>query len=141
MKKFMMLMLLLALSVVLAACGSSDDKGADSNPPATTDSDDSTDANDATDAGDATGSAASEVTIEASNWDFDQEVYTVKAGEVTITLSNTEGMHGIQILDTDVAINGNDSVTATLEPGEYDIICSIPCGTGHADMLAKLVVE
>lgn len=125
MKKLLMFMLLLTLSIALVACGSSD-KGAGETPANTNDQ---------------AGSADQEITIEASNWKFDQEVYTVKAGDVKINLKNAEGMHGIQILDTDVSINGNGSATTTLEPGEYDIICSIQCGTGHADMVSKLVVE
>ncbi|SDC21131.1 cytochrome C oxidase subunit II [Shouchella lonarensis] len=81
------------------------------------------------------------LTIRAMNWNFDKEKYEVPAGEVTITLENTEGHHGVVIEGTDVEISGDDSVTTTLEPGEYKIICSIPCGTGHTEMVSTLVVS
>ncbi|MBU9721219.1 MULTISPECIES: cytochrome C oxidase subunit II [Bacillaceae] len=82
-----------------------------------------------------------DVEIQSFNWEFDQEVYTVSAGEVTIGHTNQEGHHGIGIEGTDISINGDGSQTAQLEPGEYRIYCNIPCGQGHADMVATLVVE
>ncbi|GAA0355251.1 cytochrome C oxidase subunit II [Bacillus horti] len=135
MKKFWMLGMLLVLSLALAACGGADDNNTDNNGTETP-VEEPGDTN-----GDATGDASNEVTIEASNFDFDQEEYVVSAGEVTVNLVNTEGVHGIQILGTDIDISRDGSQTATLEPGEYDIICSIMCGTGHADMTAKLIVQ
>ncbi|ADU30574.1 cytochrome c oxidase subunit II [Evansella cellulosilytica] len=83
----------------------------------------------------------SEITVVATNWDFDQETYTVPAGEVTVNLVNEEGFHGIKIDDTSISIEGEGSYTASLEPGEYRIWCSIPCGEGHDVMEATLIVE
>lgn len=86
--------------------------------------------------------AEAEVTIKSSNWEFDQVTYTVPAGKpVAIHHENAEGHHGITIKGTDVKIQGDGSVVANLEPGEYEIICDIMCGTGHAEMVSKLVVE
>lgn len=81
------------------------------------------------------------VEIIAENWSFNQKVYTVPAGEVTIQLKNTEGFHGISINGTEVSIEGDGTYTTTLEPGEYSIVCNIVCGTGHQDMVATLIVE
>ncbi|GAF24650.1 MULTISPECIES: cupredoxin domain-containing protein [Shouchella] len=84
------------------------------------------------------------VTIKALNWHFDEEEYVVPSGETTIELINESGNHGIIIREAnggeDVVLNKQGSTIATLAPGEYDIICSIPCGSGHADMTATLVV-
>ncbi|WP_059102784.1 hypothetical protein [Shouchella shacheensis] len=79
------------------------------------------------------------VNIKAMNWGFDQEEYSVPAGDVTITLESIEGNHGITIENTDVAINGDGSFDATLEPGEYQILCNVH-GNGHNEMSATLVV-
>ncbi|WP_078554058.1 hypothetical protein [Bacillus alkalicellulosilyticus] len=80
------------------------------------------------------------IVIEASNWDFNEEEYTVTAGSVTIELKNVDGYHGIEIRGTNVKINGDGKSTVTLEPGEYEIYCSIPCGGGHDEMIATLIV-
>jgi heme/copper-type cytochrome/quinol oxidase subunit 2 len=79
--------------------------------------------------------------IIAKNWTFHQQIYTVPAGKVTIELKNTEGFHGIHIEGTDITIEGDGTYTTELEPGEYTIVCSIVCGTGHNMMKAKLIVE
>jgi len=83
------------------------------------------------------------ITIEASNWKFNQDTYEVKAGEpVTIHFKSTEGYHGITIDGLGVDIQKEGSTTITPEkPGEYPIACSIPCGTDHVKMTAKLVVK
>lgn len=81
------------------------------------------------------------VEIIAENWAFDKETYVVPAGEITVNLKNKEGFHGIAIEGTDIAIEGDGFYTTTLEAGEYKIVCSIICGTGHYDMVATLVVK
>ncbi|GAB2575319.1 cupredoxin domain-containing protein [Gracilibacillus alcaliphilus] len=81
------------------------------------------------------------VNIQASNWEFDQEAYTVSAGEIAVHLSNEEGYHGIEVEGTDISIDGDGSMITTLEAGEYVIRCSIPCGEGHNDMTATLIVQ
>src|SRR5690625_6357612 len=76
--------------------------------------------------------ANNDIEIKATNFEFDQAEYTVKAGEeVKISLVNEEGSHGIAIDDLDVKIDGDGDATFTPEePGEYTIYCSIPCGQG-----------
>jgi cytochrome c oxidase subunit II len=81
------------------------------------------------------------VTLEAANWEFDKQEYTASAGNVTIELKNKEGYHGITIDGTKVKIDGEGKATVNLEAGEYIIRCSIPCGTGHTEMTAKLIVS
>ncbi|MET3695858.1 hypothetical protein SAMN05877753_102613 [Bacillus oleivorans] len=81
------------------------------------------------------------VTIEASNWEFDKAEYTVPAGDVTVNLKNADGFHGIVIEGTDISIEGDGSKTANLKAGEYTIRCSVICGEGHTEMVAKLIVQ
>ncbi|WP_280771701.1 cytochrome C oxidase subunit II [Salipaludibacillus daqingensis] len=122
MKKKLIGLMLLALVLVLVACGGNEDVTEIENQ-----------------SGDNVSS--SEVNLVASNWDFDEDTYIADAGDVTFNLTNEEGHHGIMIDGTDVEIDGEGSARASLEPGEYTIYCSIPCGEGHDDMEATLVVE
>lgn len=87
--------------------------------------------------------AATTVEIVASNFSFDQEVYTVKQGEpVKITLKNAKGLHGIEIDGLKVNLtNGKSKIITPTEPGTYTIRCNIRCGEGHSEMIASLVVE
>ncbi|GAB2692832.1 hypothetical protein ACFQWB_10670 [Paenibacillus thermoaerophilus] len=82
--------------------------------------------------------------ITATNFKFDQEEYKVKVGETkTLKLVNAEGKHGIEIVGLDVKLEGaNLSKEVTFSaPGTYEILCIVPCGTGHATMKAKFTVE
>ena len=128
MKKGLLTVLALGLVLFLAACGGSDN--GDSGDTENTDNGSS-------------GTASNELNITASNFEFDQDEYTVAAGEeVSVSLANEEGMHGISVDEFDVNIEGEGEATFTPEePGEYTIYCSVPCGEGHADMQSTLVVE
>ncbi|WP_010272409.1 cupredoxin domain-containing protein [Paenibacillus senegalensis] len=87
---------------------------------------------------------AENVTIVATNYQFDQTEYRIKKGEVyNIVLDNAEGVHGIEIKGARVKLdNANSSEYFKADKvGEYEIICNIPCGPGHASMVAKLIVE
>lgn len=82
----------------------------------------------------------------ASNFKFDQPEYIIKAGEETkVSLSIKDGIHAVQISGQGVTVEldkQNASKLVTFDkPGTYDIICSLPCGEGHANMVSKLVVQ
>lgn len=83
--------------------------------------------------------------IEAySDFTFDQTEYRVKQGEnVRLVLKNVSGIHGIEIAEFGIKLEGDTLQQDVVfdRPGEYEIICSIPCGIGHDDMKAKLIVE
>jgi cytochrome c oxidase subunit 2 len=83
------------------------------------------------------------VRFTATNWEWDQEVYTVKANEpVTLELDNKSGYHGVDIVGTGVTVMMDKPQTVTFNKvGTYEIRCSVICGTGHAEMTAKFVVE
>ncbi|AIC93950.1 cupredoxin domain-containing protein [Shouchella lehensis] len=122
MKRIVLQILGLFFVVALAACGGNESDDAQSEQVETDET----------------------VTIKALNWHFDEEEYIVPSGETTIELINESGNHGIIIREAnsgeDVVLNKQGSTVATLAPGEYEIICSIPCGSGHTDMTATLVV-
>lgn len=84
-----------------------------------------------------------EVVIRATNWAFDQEEYRIpKDTPVQLTLINEQGAHGVKIEGVDVELRpGKESAVVQLKEGTYTIRCSILCGTGHSQMVAKLVVS
>jgi cytochrome c oxidase subunit 2 len=84
------------------------------------------------------------LTITGSNFEFNQQEYRVKAGTTyQIKYSDKLGKHGVEIKGLDINLSAaNPTVEYTFDtPGEYEIVCSIMCGTGHADMKSILIVE
>jgi len=126
-KKSLFTVFLLSLIVILAACGSSDNGSDEDNDSSETESP----------------SAGSDLSITASNFEFDENEYTVQSGEeVKVNLTNEEGNHGIAIDEFDLDIQGDGEASFTPdEPGEYEIYCSVPCGEGHDEMKSTLIVE
>lgn len=126
MKKALMSLLSLMLLFVLAACGGN---------------------NDASSGGAVTDPAVApeaELVISATNYEFNQQEYTLKKGvPVEIKYENKEGNHGIMIPALGVQLDRNkDSIVVTPDKaGTFDISCSIMCGTGHSQMISKLIIE
>ncbi|MDF2724614.1 MAG: subunit of cytochrome oxidase [Paenibacillus sp.] len=122
MKKTLIYVFALVVVLVLVACTKDDDKSASSTPAA--------------------GPATGELKITATNWQFDQKEYKVKKGEtVKVTLTSKEGAHGVTIASFgEVGTNKSKDITFD-KAGTYDIVCNIPCGSGHTQMKAKLIVE
>ena len=119
MKKVISMVVLAALAFSITACGGGGDAAEATNEP-----------------------NATELKIVASNWEFDQPEYTVQAGEpVNFSLENAEGTHSYTIKGLGIKIDGEAKQYTISEPGEYEIVCSTMCGTGHATMTAKLIVE
>ena len=122
-KIFIRVCVLIVLSMCLAACGSGSDN----------------EANKQTETQSAQGS---ELTITATNFQFNSKTYKVPANkEITIHFESKEGNHGIKIEGTDVDIKGKGSAKVTFKPGTYAISCNIFCGSGHAKMQSKIVAE
>jgi cytochrome c oxidase subunit II len=127
-KKRLILISAIALMIGLSACGDKKDESSAAASPAA-----------AVAAGD-----AQQLTINASNWKFDQAEYKVKKGQpVTVTLKNAEGVHGVELEKLGVKLEGkNLTKTFTADKaGKYNIVCTIPCGTDHLKMKAVLIVE
>lgn len=136
MKRIILVTLFLSLILVLAACGGDDNSSTTEN-----DADNSTKETENTSTSEET--TSNEIEIQASNFELELSETTVTAGEeVKLSLTNVEGMHGISIDELDVSIEGDgEAVFTPEEPGEYTIYCNIPCGQGHSDMVASLIVQ
>jgi cytochrome c oxidase subunit II len=96
--------------------------------------------------GGATASAAHEIEIVASKFQYEPSIIQVSAGEpVRLVIRSREGTHGFSIpklhIDVRLAKTG-DPVTVEFTappPGRYPIACSEFCGSGHGQMTAALV--
>lgn len=124
MKRIINLATLLTFALVLTACGSGSESASTIAVPSTEDN-------------------AAELKLIASNWEFDQEEYTVALGEpVNFIMENEEGYHGVIIKGLDIELADGKAQQYTItEAGTYEIICSIQCGAGHDTMTSKLVVQ
>ncbi|WP_054028482.1 hypothetical protein [Bacillus sp. FJAT-28004] len=128
MKKWLLFASAMCLVVVIAACGTNTAKP-ENKETNTTVAD--------------SGASSSDLVMTASNWKFDKKEYKIKAGEtVNLKLDSVDGIHGVQIKKTDYKLANGDTIAVNIsEPGSYEMICSVPCGAGHREMKAVLVVE
>lgn len=88
--------------------------------------------------------AGNTIKITASNFQFNEPEYKVKKGETwTLKFSNKDGVHAMEIKGLDVKLDkANTSKEVTFDkPGTYELVCSLMCGAGHADMHSTFVVE
>jgi cytochrome c oxidase subunit 2 len=82
--------------------------------------------------------------ISATNFNFDQSEYHVKAGTTyLVKFSNKLGKHGAEIKELGINLTDtNPSQVVTFDqPGTYELHCSIMCGQGHADMKSVIIVS
>ncbi|AOZ92086.1 cupredoxin domain-containing protein [Paenibacillus crassostreae] len=129
MRKALVFIMSCVLLIALTACGGGKETSTNSSNDAVTD----------------TGIApAEEIVIKAVNYNFDQQEYHIKKGvPVKIVFENEEGNHGVMIpgLNLQLSTKKASAVITPNETGEYEIICSVFCGTGHGGMVSKLIVE
>ena len=95
----------------------------------------------------ASAATSNAVAISASNWKFAPAEITVHVNQpVTLDLTSTEGVHGIQsgdlgIAATTIVPGHTNSVTFTpTKVGTYVLHCTIPCGSGHMKMALTIHV-
>ncbi|MFK7696130.1 hypothetical protein [Paenibacillus sp. HJGM_3] len=88
---------------------------------------------------------AKQLKLVASNFQFDQTEYKVTKGEtLKVVLSNKEGKHGMEIEGLDIKLGGTEGTSKEVtfdKAGTYNIVCTVPCGAGHATMTTKLIVQ
>jgi cytochrome c oxidase subunit 2 len=92
-------------------------------------------------------SSAPPLAVTASNYKFAPSTITVQVDQaVTLGLTSTEGVHGIQSSDLGIpatTIVPGRTKTVTFTPkktGTFLIHCTVPCGPGHADMVLTVKV-
>ncbi|MEO2204512.1 cytochrome C oxidase subunit II [Paenibacillus pabuli] len=128
MKKTMAWLAACMLILVLAACGGgqqSADSGSSGEPEADV-------------------TASEELVIKASNYEFDQPEYHLKKGvPVNIVYENVNGNHGILVPELNLQLDTKNSskVITPDKVGEFEMSCSVFCGSGHSSMISKIIVE
>ncbi|WDF49707.1 cupredoxin domain-containing protein [Paenibacillus sp. KACC 21273] len=124
--------MMIAVMVLLSACGQKNESA--TNPPQSG----------VTETGVAPADGTEQLMIKATNYAFDQKEYHVKKGQpVQIVFESVQGNHGVMIPALNVDLDSQNT-TATVTPqeaGQFDIACSIMCGSGHSTMVAKLIVD
>ncbi|CAM3541918.1 cytochrome C oxidase subunit II [Marinicrinis lubricantis] len=125
MKKWMGLIIAFTLVFSLAACGGNGDSDTSNAAVETNES------------------GATELKIIATNWQFDQETYTIsKDTPIDFVLDSQEGYHGVKIKGLGIELEkDNKKQYKITEAGEYEIVCNIICGAGHSEMKATLIVQ
>ncbi|HSD12349.1 MAG TPA: cupredoxin domain-containing protein [Patescibacteria group bacterium] len=90
---------------------------------------------------------AREIKISASKFKFDPAEVRVKQGEkIKLTLTNADGMHGLDIPAFNVSLKPAEGQSASQvfiadQKGTFPFFCSTFCGEGHRDMQGSLIVE
>lgn len=88
-----------------------------------------------------------EAVIHAANWEFTPNEFRVPIGSrVTFKVRSIQDFHGMALVGTDIALSllQNDIAEASYtfdDPGEYLFVCSDYCGSGHASMSGKVIVQ
>jgi len=81
--------------------------------------------------------------VEASNYEFAPAEYNYKVGDkVVIKLTNKSGFHGFKVdaLGIELTKDNPEMEFEFTKAGSFEAYCSIPCGEGHLDMIAKITV-
>jgi cytochrome c oxidase subunit 2 len=133
MKKWILTLgLVVGASMIISACGGGNSDSGGSNGGSGSGTEQSA----------STGETKS-FTIKATNWAFEPTEIRVNKGDtVEIKLVNEDGYHEVEIKGYGKTIKDNETVKFTADKtGEFEFICSVFCGTGHDDMIGKLIVE
>ena len=78
---------------------------------------------------------------------IEPDLIRVKQGEdVMLVVSTKDVQHGFEVKDMGINEPIQPGKPATIhldtsKKGEFDVACSIICGSGHNDMTGKIVVE
>lgn len=86
------------------------------------------------------------ITVSVTDWSFSPTMINVKKGEkVQLKLVGGTGIHSFAVpgLDMNVRIEAGQTVIVDLPTdiaGSFDASCRIPCGPGHKDMKATVVI-
>ena len=81
------------------------------------------------------------IVVDAKWFEFNPNEIRVKQGEnIMLMINNLDVDHGITI--PELGVSGNDMVVFTADKkGEFLFYCNNFCGTGHSEMVGKIIVE
>ena len=136
-RKILVALVVISVPFLLAACGDDDDTSTEAATPSTTAAD--TTAEESTTA---SGGGGETVDISETEYKLDPADASVKAGSVTFNVANDgQTVHNLEIEGNGVEEESEDlqpgstgELTVDLEPGTYEMYCSID---GHEDLGMK----
>ena len=136
-RKLLVAILVLAIPFVLAACGDDEETTSASSPETTAASSDTTSAESTTASG-----GGETVAITETDFKIDPADPTVKAGTVTFDITNDGGTthdlevegDGVEEVSDTIEPGGNTQLTVDLQPGTYEMYCTID---GHEGLGMK----
>lgn len=89
--------------------------------------------------------AAEVIPVELSQWDVRPEIRVKKGTQVRLLLTSRDVTHGFQVgslVNLEVHPGKPREVLINaVDPGVYEIRCSVTCGLAHGDMKGRIVVE
>lgn len=92
-------------------------------------------------------SAARTIEVDVASFQFTPSVITAKKGEkVQLKLVGVSGIHGFAVPDLGMneSVAAGDTVMVDLPTdtaGTFQAFCNVPCGPGHSDMKATIVIQ
>lgn len=103
-------------------------------------------ASDAEEAKNVTSKNVKEIKLEAYQHGYSPSRIFVKKGDTVIIYATSRDVpHGVHIKEyaINVVVRGKTKIIKFVakKAGEFDIRCSVYCGSGHTNMKGKLVVE
>lgn len=87
------------------------------------------------------------IAVHVTDWSFTPTTITAKKGEkVKLQITGDKGIHGFAVpgLSMNLRIEAGKTVTVDLPTdtaGTFEARCSIPCGPGHRDMKATVIIS
>jgi cytochrome c oxidase subunit 2 len=88
-----------------------------------------------------------EVNLEAFQYGFSPDPLVVKKGDIVkLDITSRDVTHGVYIKEYGINVTVKKGEPKKIEfladkEGNFDIVCSVYCGTGHSGMRGRLVVE
>lgn len=86
------------------------------------------------------------IAVSVGDWYFKPDVINIKKGEkVQIQVTGDSGIHGFGIPSLGINVRVETGKTITIDiptdtVGSFEIMCTVPCGAGHKEMKATVVI-
>lgn len=88
-----------------------------------------------------------DVNLEAFQYGFKPDPVRVKVDDIVkLIITSRDVSHGVYIKEYGINVSVKKGETKEIEfiadkAGEFDIVCSVYCGSGHSGMKGKIIVE
>ncbi|SDX80081.1 cupredoxin domain-containing protein [Paenibacillus sp. CF384] len=134
---------LLLIAALVSACGNNNGNNGNGNSNNGENEGKATNETSTNAAADPASGPTVEIKLEAKDFEYDQQEIRVKKGDhVKITLHSDDAGHGFSIADYNVDIKGDgEGEFDAANAGTFEFHCSVMCGSGHRDMVGKLIVD